>query len=259
MNKPKIRSTSLADGKRCPALYNYRYNLGLRSVGNGQKSVDLSFGSLIHDASEIFINSNLSSALEFIDTQQIPSDGKKTQAVAKALMKIFSSQNRVKLIVPERNFQFETEDFIFQGRHDGIGSYNDLLYVIEHKTTNPFYLQLKPNDQFIAYYLGAKAKFPDVAGVIINNFDPGRVEVNQHIVSFTDEACERWIEELKVFTKSLQLYSSTGIWPKNPSACMMYGRTCEFNVLCEEPSESIISTIMDRCYTVDQKLLNLDW
>lgn len=253
------RSTCFRDAKRCLRLYYYRYELGLQKVGEGKPSHHLQFGSLVHDSLEILADEGIEAALRFIDQAEIPPDRVKTPEVAKALVKMYHSRNQVKVIVPEREFTFQGPNFTWQGRDDGIGSYHDALYVVEHKTTDPWYLQLSPNDQFISYFVGAKVSFPDCQGVIVNNFDPKRVDLHQHIINFSDEAVEDWIEETARFTDLMLTCQKDELWPRNESACQMYGRLCEYHILCAEQSLTTRSMILTKCYQENLKLKEKSW
>lgn len=239
--------------------HHYKYDLGLTPVREGEKSIDLAFGSLVHDATEITANENLDEALSFIDSSYIPPDRVKTPEVAKALLRMFSTTNRTKIVVPERDFFFEGPNFSWKGRHDGIGSHNDLLYVVEYKTTNPWYLQMSPSDQFTSYYIGAKRTFPDIEGMIIVNLDPAKVEVHYHFLRFTEEYCEEWLNEVEIFTTYMKHCESYDIFPKSDFACGLYGRQCPYKLLCTEPSPSQVSTLITKCFKQDQTLLEKAW
>lgn len=253
------RSSSFIDAKKCLRKHHYKYDLGLIPVKEGEKSVDLAFGSLVHDAAEISANENLNEALSFIDSSQIPPDRVKTPEVAKALLKMFNSTNKTKIVVPERNFFFEGTNFTWKGRHDGIGSYNDLLYVVEYKTTNPWYLQMSPSDQFTSYYIGAKQTFPNLEGMIIVNLDPAKVEVHYHLLRFTEEYCKEWLDEVETFTNYMKICEVMEVFPKSDFACSLYGRQCPYKVLCSDPSPSTVSMLMSKCFKEDQTLLEKAW
>lgn len=253
------RSTCFKDAKLCPCLYYYRYELGLQKVGEGKPSPHLEFGRLLHDALEILTDEGLEAALSHIEKTPIPPDRVKTPEVAAALLRIYHSRNQVKVIVPEREFSFQGPNFIWQGRDDGIGSFNGTMYVVEHKTTDPWYLLLFPNDQFIAYYIGAKVTFPDVQGIIINNLDPKKIELHQHIINYSDEAVENWLTETKKFTDYLLSCQESNTWPRNEQACRAYGRLCEFHLLCSEQSNTTRTMIMSKCYQENKKLKDKAW
>jgi hypothetical protein len=198
-------------------------------------------------------------ALEHIENTQIPPDRVKTPEVAATLLKIYNSRNKVKIIVPEREFSFDGLNFTWQGRDDGIGSLDEALYVVEHKTTDPWYLLLNPNDQFISYYIGAKTTFPDVQGIIVNNFDPKKVDLYQHIIIYSDDEINNWIKETEIFTDFLLSCQKENIWPRNENSCRAYGRLCEFHLLCAERNNTMRTTIMTKCYKECEKLKDKAW
>lgn len=252
-----VRSSFFSEMKLCLMRAHCMYDLGLRKAGV-RRNPDLAFGSLIHKAIELFHKRGRDSASAYIYNATLPPHGKKTLATAAALVNMYISSKPPKLLVAEKDFTFKIGRHTWKGRFDGIVKINGAFYVVEHKTTSPYYLLMKPNDQFISYWAGARTYFPEVAGVLINSLDPTRIEVNRFLITFNEDELERWREETKLFLSFYTLCTTKGIFPKTPSACKAYGRDCPYLPLCtSNPSQ--IQYIIDRCYNIDRVQKELDW
>jgi len=253
-----IRSSVLAEFKLCPARAHYAYDLGLVRKG-AKPSPDLIFGKAIHKAVEVFHKTgSLDEALQALKDFTFPPHKDKTFERAQILVTMYVQGNPLNIVEPEKDFSFKIGRHTWKGRFDGIAEVNGALYVAEHKTTKPFYLQTKPNDQFISYWAGAKITNKDVQGVIINNFDVERCEVRRILVSFSWEEFERWREETKMVLSFYQLCKTRKTFPKVPSSCLAYSRECPYRILCNaEPSihERIIADFFD----INLEARDLSW
>jgi len=253
-----IRSSVLAEFKLCPRRAHYAYDLGLFRKG-GRPSVDLVFGKAVHKAVEIFHKvGSLDSALQALNDFDIPPDRDKNIDRARLLVTMYVQGKPLTLVESEKDFSFKIGRHVWKGRFDGIADVNGALYVVEHKTTKPFYLQTKPNDQFIAYWGGARITNKDVQGVIINNFDVERCEVRRILVSFSWEEFQRWREETKLVLSFYQRCKTSGIFPKSPFACKAYGRECSYRILCTADLETR-KRIIEDFFETNQEAVDLSW
>jgi len=252
-----FRSTMLNDFKQCPAKAAYKYELGITPIQSGQSN-DLDFGALVHQAIEIYHNHSLDEAVSLIESSGMSETRRKNRSTAKALLKTYVSTNPVKMERLESDFTFKIGSHQWKGRFDGIGIYNGGRYVIEHKTTNPQYLILKPNDQFIAYWLGGFIYYQDIQGVLINSLDCDKLQVTRYPITFSKEEKEEWIEEMKAIAETYKRYKTKGIFPRNPASCFAYNRLCAYYPLCQEP-EGTREMVMRKCYQHNSKMKNLEW
>lgn len=254
-----IRSSMLKDIKSCPSKAAYKYELGLVPIAKGQRiKNDLEFGKLIHEAIEIFHTASIKDAIDLIDVSPMHETKRKNRQTAKVLLRRYADSNSVEIQHLEKSFQFKIGSHTWQGRFDGIGIYQGDVWVIEHKTTNPLYLQIKPNDQFIAYWLGAMIHFQNVKGVLINNLDCDKLEVTRIPVQYTKEEKEEWLDEIKITAEVYSRYRTKGVFPRNDMACHLYNSVCPYMALCSEP-EGTRDMIMARCYEVKESLKLLEW
>lgn len=233
------------------------YDLGLVLKGGGANP-DLFFGSAVHKAIELYHKKGKDEAVEYLMGLDFPSHGVKCKTNAITLLNMYEASKPPKLLVAEKNFTFRIGRHEWRGRFDGIAKVNGALYVIEHKTTKPYYLQFKPNDQFISYWMGARVYFSDVAGVLVNSLDPQRLEVNRYLVSFNTDELEQWREETKLLLSFYSLCSTKGVFPKTPSACKAFGRDCPYLPLCKADS-SQKQLIINRCYNISREQKELAW
>jgi len=256
-----FRSSMLSTFKSCPAKCCYKYELGLVPYGVKRKKNDLEFGSLVHNGIERYHLSgdDLGAALEFMENEDIPETRRKNKTTAQALVKKYAATNEVKMIEVEKLFQYPIGDHTWMGQFDGIGEWNGELWVIEHKTTNPEYLQFKPNDQFIAYYIGANILYGnEVKGVLIDNLNCDKLDVKRTPVTFNKDETEEWKDEMAATAEVYMTYKKLGIFPKNAGGCMAYNSKCTFMPLCTEP-EGSRGIIQERCYVVNENYKKLQW
>jgi len=252
-----VRSSFLAEMKLCFARAHYAYDLGLVLKGGG-KNPDLLFGTAIHKAIEKFHKEGKEEALAFLQDMEFPQHGVKNRINAITLLNMYVASKPPKLLVAEKDFTFKIGRHEWRGRFDGIAKVNGELYVVEHKTTKPYYLQFKPNDQFISYWAGAKVYFSEVAGILINSLDPHRLEVNRYLITFTLDELKRWRQETKLLLSFYTLCTTKGVFPKSPFACKAFGRDCPYTPLCKaDPSQKQL--IIDRCYNISREQKELDW
>lgn len=258
-----FRSSMLSTFKACPAKACYKYELGLVPYGKTSQKNDLEFGSLVHNAIEHYhrTGDDIAEAMRYMDGQEIKETKRKNKATAKALVKRYASRCQVKMLVVEKLFEYPLPgpgDHIWMGRFDGIGEYQGDLWVIEHKTTRPEYLSFKPNDQFIAYYIGANRIYGDVKGVLLNNLDCDKLDVKTTPITFTRDEVEEWKEEIAATAEVYSTYKRLGIFPRNSGACKMYNSRCSYYPLCTEP-EGSRGLIQERCYVVNEEAKKLQW
>jgi hypothetical protein len=254
-----LRSSMVRDIKTCLAKAAYKYVLGIvpLSKGKGIRN-DLDFGKLMHFSIETYHTEGYDKAVRVIEDTIFHETKRKNKHVAKVLLQKYTEKTTVEMISLEKPFRFKIGSHTWEGRFDGIGRFNGKLWVIEHKTTNPFYLQTKPNDQFIAYWLGAKVYYRQVSGVLINNLDCDKLEVNIIPVTFSDVEKDEWIDEMKMTAEHYKRCLTKGIFPRNEASCYMYNSMCPYLPLCSEP-EGPREMVQSRCYEVNEKLKNLAW
>ena len=251
-----FRSSMVAEAKRCVAKSHYRYSLGLIPKGKGE-NIDLFFGKALHKAIEIALTSNLDQALAYLDGLLWPPSRNKSKRVATCLLRQFYHKFDMQFISAEEEFSFLVEEDEWKGRYDLIARKDGKTHVVELKTTNPYYLLTKPNDQFIAYQIGASKDFGAEKFTLIN-LDPNEIDVTSIPIRFSQEDIDEWLNEFIIWKDYYKKCLSLGVYPKSSGACFDYNRKCEFHDICMSKF-SMKQKIIDNCYDVDEEAKNLDW
>lgn len=230
-----VRSTSLATFKACPRKCYYRYHLGL--VRKGSNNTDTGFGKAVHLGIETYHKTgSLAVAIEQCQTIVFPPNKNKNMQSAVALLHVYAAGNKISMIDLEVEFEKPFGSHTWRGKVDGRGVYlvDGRTYIIEHKTTNPRYLQYKPNDQFIGYFYLMRPDFEDLAGILINNLNPEKIECIRSPIVYSEDEIEQWVSET---TQVLDYYASCltqDRFPRNPGSCFDYNRPCAFLELCQD-------------------------
>lgn len=258
-----IRSSFLSTFKACKAKAFYKYELGLKPLRTTHVKNDLDFGSLVHDTIEQYhLNGDdAGKAMAFLESREIKETRRKNKATAKTLVQRYIAQCEVKMLRVEKLFSYVIpgpNEHVWLGRFDGIGEWAGERWVIEHKTTKPEYLIHKPNDQFIAYYIGANRLYGGVKGVLLNNLNCDKLEVTTTPITFAQDEVDEWIDEINAVADVYEMYKKLGIFPRNSNACKMYNSLCSYFPLCTEP-EGSRHLIQERCYTLDEQSKSLSW
>lgn len=252
-----LRSSVLSEIKLCVRRAYYTYELGLLPK-DAKPSVDLDFGKAVHKALEIYHKESKEAAYAYLKDCVFEETNLKNKRKAALLLEIFIRQGPLKLIENEKEFTFKIGKHVWKGRFDGIAEHFNELYVVEYKTTNPYFLIHKPNDQFIAYWGGGRIFYRDIAGVLLIDLDPKSLTVNRSIVSFTRDEFLRWREETKQVISYYQRCLTAKKFPKTPGACKSYGRNCPFLILCTA-QEEIHDRIIEDYFIVSKELKEKSW
>jgi len=145
----------------------------------------------------------------------------------------------IKFAVPLAETSMGGEEFALRGWLDGIVKF-DGYWVRERKTTKSalstyYWNRFEPNVQISTYNMVAPLAFPDhkIKGVI--------VEACQTGVGFTrfgrktfpkhQDLRDEFLEEVVYWVRRAEDCAVTEHWPKNESACQMYGG-CMFREVC---------------------------
>lgn len=256
-----IRSTSFGDWKMCNRKAYYNYVCGY-VIKNGVSNPDLFFGTVVHEARKIFHGEGIDKAIEYIHAQDFPPHKLKNPRIAEALIKVYSKKRKAKTICDERSFEFSIGDWTWKGRFDGICTYASKMLVDEAKTTKPFYLQTNPNDQFIAYLIGARNVFSEnVAGVLLDNFDVEKVDVRFYELTYSENDIEEWLRETEFELRKFSDAIEQQVFPKNPNSCTMFGprKRCVYHPLCTAADEETYDRIVKGLYEVDERKKQQIW
>lgn len=264
-----VRSSMISTFKRCNALCYYQYGLGLITDAD-EGNIDLAFGTLVHDAVDMFHKTgDINDALTLIENVTLPSNHKrKNSAIAKALLREYVKRYPdIKLHESEtqsiqgHDLNFNVGRHLWKLRMDSVITYQNRLWMGENKTTNRAYILIRPNDQFISYYIAAKKVNSDISGVMISVFDPEIVNVDAIFFTPSASECETWCKEMEFTIDSIEACAEKEIFPTNPYACLQFGfnRSCYCLPLCQARSVEERDRLIQKYYKVNEEAVNLSW
>jgi PD-(D/E)XK nuclease superfamily len=130
------------------------------------------------------------------------------------------------------------QPYLLCGHLDRVVSFNDDLFVMDHKTTTRtpsdwYFKQFEPNNQMTLYTLAGQVIFnAPIKGVIIDSCQI-MIEGSRFVRSFTyrtKDQIDEWLGDLKVLLAKAEEYATLGYWPMNDTACVM----CEFREICSK-------------------------
>jgi hypothetical protein len=131
-----------------------------------------------------------------------------------------------------------SQPYLLCGHLDRVVSFNDDLFVMDHKTTTRtpsdwYFKQFEPNNQMTLYTLAGQVIFnAPIKGVIIDSAQI-MIEGSRFVRSFTyrtKDQIDEWLVDLKVLLAKAEEYALAGYWPMNDTACVM----CEFREICSK-------------------------
>lgn len=256
-----VRSSSFFTFKLCKRRFYYQYVLGL--VLKGGENIDLFFGKVLHEAIDIWHKTdNLDLAIAYLEGLTWPLDRKKTKFVALALLKDYVKKTKGMIIVrdSEESFTFSIGKHVWKGVVDSRCIKDSVLWFGENKTTNRFFVEVDPNDQFISYYIGGKQSYPEAKGIMINLFDPVKTSVERIYYQPDKDKCELWLKETEQELDYCELCAKNNIWPQNPTACYAFGRShvCPYKPICQADALTA-QTLIKIKYEINQEAKDLAW
>jgi hypothetical protein len=259
-------STSLEYGKRCWQLYKYTMIDGYVSK---RESVHLRFGGEFHqsmaDYKKLRVKGIHHDTAVFEVVKALmhrikdfwPDDKYKSRTnLLKAVIGYVDEHQddpAESIVLPtgeaavEYSFRLEldymaTEDqpYILCGHMDEVVKFSGDYFVRDYKTTTstptPYYWQqFEPNNQMTLYTFASRVVLSKPAkGVIIDSiqlFANDKPRFTRGLTYRTEAQLEEWVYELEFVFDQAEQHARVGVWPKNDTACNMYGG-CPFRHVC---------------------------
>jgi hypothetical protein len=236
-----VSSSTIESFLKCPAYLYWHYIEKIQKKPEEGKKPNLAtnFGTLVHKALEIYANeASLKSALDFLDEQssRFQNGTFKNIDVAKVLVrKEVHNLEEYDLIEPEKDFSFQIGNHFWIGRFDLVAKKNNLIYIIDYKTTGDNNFQIRPNNQILSYFVGAKKVFKEneIGGIIIHLLKANTQEIQNYLIQPTFDEIEEWKDDTIFTLNNIEKCITTGIFPKIPYNCHQYNRACEYLPLCQ--------------------------
>lgn len=253
--EPKVQdSTAIMNGESCMRKYFYRIVVG-RVPKSSNMQLIWDFGSAYHKFREILEKSNdFKEAYKIILNTKLPvASAKKYEHLnLERLSKICflayehvqkeKAQGKIKVLQTEApfNVKLEGSDIYFGGRADQIVEWNGKVWGRDFKTTtkeiNYFSRGVKPNDQFLRYYVGESLLHTPngsgfIEGILVEVMQnlPTKSTIHTIPVQFSSYQVNQWIEEQKWFNDHvLKSAREKDIWMMQPHNCGF----CDYHSVC---------------------------
>jgi hypothetical protein len=148
----------------------------------------------------------------------------------------------------ELSFRFELDwgpgeaPYLLCGHLDRVVTFNDQLFVMDHKTTTTapgdyYFNQFEPHNQMTLYTLAGQVILnAPIRGVIISAAQILLEKPNRFVRGFTyrtQDQLDEWMLDLQLWLNSAEAYAAAGYWPQNDTACDKYGG-CKFREVCSK-------------------------
>ncbi len=146
---------------------------------------------------------------------------------------------------PDGSFVASTgEDFILCGHIDKAVEFMDSIALTDKKTTKTalsesWFQNFNPDNQVSCYSVAGRVILHrDISGLIIDGVQVQALgnRFMRRFIPRTPGQLEEWLEDLKLTLRLMDSYAVLNYWPRNDTACSMYGG-CSFRSICgSDPS-----------------------
>ena len=266
-------NSMLSNYKRCPKYFYYR-NIEHLSAFDTNFNMDFQaqFGVAVHKAmDEWFLTGNselMDSAFLKVWLPFEGTDPKELRTTASGLIALAQYRKLYPLerepfyapISPEYievGFACELGDFIYCGRIDKIVRWKsgfDGLVILDHKTSaSKGYLNLKPNAALDGYIWGVSQLLNEnIIGAYLDQiylYKKGPQFIRE-LTRRCPEEISWWKQETLNWILEIEYANDTGNWNRNTGSCSMFGKSCEYKILCSSINRDEISSLKEAMYEV---------
>ena len=136
----------------------------------------------------------------------------------------------------------DPQPYLLCGHMDRVVSFNDQLFVMDHKitTTTPsqyYFDQYEPHNQMTLYTIAGQVVLgAPIKGVIVRAAQILLEKENRFVSGFTirtPDQLEEWMYDLRLHLERAEEYATAGYWPMNDTACDKFGG-CKFRGVCSK-------------------------
>ena len=134
------------------------------------------------------------------------------------------------------------QPYLLCGHMDRVVSFNDQLFVMDHKTTTTtpsqyYFNQYEPHNQMTLYTIAGQVVLnAPIKGVIVRAAQILLDKENRFVSGFTlrtPDQLDEWMEDLRLHLERAEDYAIRGYWPMNDTACDKFGG-CKFRGVCSK-------------------------
>jgi hypothetical protein len=136
------------------------------------------------------------------------------------------------------------QPYLLCGHLDRVVSFNDDLFVLDHKTTattptDYYFNQYTPNNQMTLYAFAGKVVMDSpIRGVVV---EAAHVTVDKPMTFIRrptyrpDDVIDEWLDDLEYHLNTAEAFAEAEHWPMNDTACDKFGG-CRFREVCSRPA-----------------------
>ena len=135
-----------------------------------------------------------------------------------------------------------SQPYLLCGHMDRVVSFNDQLFVMDHKTTTTtpsqyYFDQYEPHNQMTLYTIAGQVVLgAPIKGVIVRAAQILLEKENRFVSGFTirtPDQLEEWMYDLRLHLERAEEYATAEYWPMNDTACDKFGG-CKFRQVCSK-------------------------
>ena len=134
------------------------------------------------------------------------------------------------------------QPYLLCGHMDRVVSFNDQLFVMDHKTTittpSQYYFdQYEPHNQMTLYTIAGQVVLnAPIKGVIVRAAQILLDKEHRFVSGFTlrtPDQLDEWMNDLRLHLERAEEYATRGYWPMNDTSCDKFGG-CKFRGVCSK-------------------------
>lgn len=135
-----------------------------------------------------------------------------------------------------------SQPYLLCGHMDRVVTFNDQLFVMDHKTTTTtpsqyYFNQYEPHNQMTLYTIAGQVVLnAPVKGVIVRAAQILLEKEHRFVSGFTlrtADQLDEWMNDLRLHLERAEDYATRGYWPMNDTACDKFGG-CKFRGVCSK-------------------------
>lgn len=257
----RVSKSSIECFARCPQLYQYKYVLGYQSKYTGDT---LTTGLIFHDHVEAFWQNAEIDGIDFDAFEEIDN-----ALICEAMVESYTNKydlEGVKVLATEEKHELETKYGQRVAVFDAIIEYAGRTLLVETKTTSQYlsgdwYWGKLDLDLQIGYYswFAKKVGYP-IDGILYDVTRVPKMKIGKDgrkkiketeddfynrvldtMLSSPDDYHQRRLiqvneedimDQVDMWERNMHNAATRGGYPRNHTACFMYGRKCEFKPVC---------------------------
>lgn len=238
----------------CPQKFFWAHIRELRKAGTGTAA---DFGAWVHDIlatyyTHVMKGEEKGPKLMARSIKESPQwnepadllDALYTQATGEFILMEYAKNYQYEKLAPlavEQSFAIPIDNlYLYLGRIDIVGLVDDILSVIDHKTTKrlgkSFLLRVSPNRQGTGYIYAARQYFDGLSHFVLNGI---RVTANRDNPGYRrtfpanriEYDVERWLRDTNIIVSQIFQSYDRRNWVQNTDACADFG-DCPYRPLC---------------------------